>query len=161
MSDREHCAFIALVDRLRASAEQAGDTAFAEALAECFLFVSGGNLDCPMGQLILEDTLRSGKPPGASLPAPSAPEPSEVHRPPQPTVLKRRERFDQLRHLLMKDAMWKHDARYLEALAACERLTTVCDQPGGEVFDCPIRRLLRDLREQDGGGHDPAAQETS
>ncbi len=46
--------------------------------------------------------------------------------------------------------MWKHDARYLEALAACERYTNDQSMP-----DCPIRRLLR---EQGGGGHDPGAK---
>ena len=149
MSDREHYAFIALIDRLRASAERVGDMAFAEALAECFLNVSGGNQDCPIGQLILEDTVRSGKLPGAGKLSPSAPEPPRTRRP-QPTVLKRRALFDGWIPLLEKEATRQHDAQYLEALAACKRLAT----DGGPV-DCPIRRLLR---EQGGGGLAPDAK---
>ncbi len=150
MSEYDHCVFIKLVERLRAEAEQRGDVAFADALNQCILLVSGGNFDCPMGQLILEDTLRSGKLPGAAFPSPSALQQSRSgDAPVQRTVLKRGEIFEKLRHLLKQEAMRRQDTRYLEALEACERVTNNQSFSGVPDWDCPVRRLLQERGRRD------------
>lgn len=151
MFEDDHCAFIKLVERLRAEVEQQGDVAFADALNQCMLSVSGGDLDCPMGQLILEDTLRSGKLPGAAFSSPSAlPQSRSGNSPVQRKGLKRSEVFGKLRHLLKQDAMRRQDTRYLDALEACERLTEGCDR--SSIPDCPVRRLLQEHKDGQGPG---------
>ena len=141
MSDQTHCTFIRLIDQLRAEAESEGDSKFAGALTQCMLEVSGGNVACPMGDLILEDTLYSGKPPGAVFSSPPASSSRTIgdHRPPKTNALKRGDIFDTLRNLLKQEAAQKQDARYLEALQACERITNESSDS-----DCPIRRLLEE-----------------
>ncbi len=151
VSEYDHCAYIALVERLRAEAEQRGDAAFAAALAECTVHVSGGDLDCPMGQLILEDTLRSGKLPGASFPSPSALPPSRQSAPPVPSrSLKRGEIFEKLQHLLKQEATRRGDTRYLEALEACMR--SIKKDKDLPMIDCPVHRILQ--ARKDGQGPD-------
>ncbi|TAJ25429.1 MAG: hypothetical protein EPO64_08210 [Nitrospirae bacterium] len=149
MSDREHCAFIALIDRLRAHAEREGDVAFAEALAECLLNISGGTRTVRWGSSFWRARCGPG-----SRRARACPRPQPLSRPGRiarrsRSCLKQREPFDGLRRFLEKEATRKHDARYLEALAACERITA-----DGDPFGCPIRCLLR---EQGGGGLGPGA----
>lgn len=148
MSDREHVAFMAIIDRLRAEAEARGDVAFAEALAACLLHVSGGDLNCPMGQLILEDSLRAGTLPGAAL---SALPPSRPAVPRAPSRrLTRQALVEKLLAFLRQEATRRGDTRYLEAVSACH--LTLTTESGME--DCPLRRLLH-AREDSQEGAEP------
>lgn len=124
--------FIRVMDRLAEEAKAKGDKSFAEALSHCVLNVSGGNPDCPMGRLVLEEYLRSGHlPNGAGPPLPGSPGSTLTQTPPA----KREVLIDRLHDLLKREAIWRKDQRFLDAL-------TSCGQAIKEEEFCPLRRLL-------------------
>jgi hypothetical protein len=63
---------VTIIDRYHLEAERKGDTAFAEALKACALTISGGNMLCPLGALVVTETVRTGKFPLSAL-TPQAP----------------------------------------------------------------------------------------
>lgn len=133
MSTDRHAQFLQIMDRLGAEAKAKGDKSFAEALSECTLHASGGNPDCPMGRLLMEDYVRTGQlPEGAAASS----------RPITPAVksgsnsaLSREAIVDRLHELLTREAIWRKDQRFLDSLAACQAAIR-------EEEFCPLHRLL-------------------
>jgi len=126
--------FIEFMHRLRELATRHGDTAFAEALAECIVNVTSGHPECPLGQICLQDYAEIGAVPPAQaqvpLEAPGVP-------PQQPTgqTLNREALLAHIHQLLKEDARFSQDTTMLTALEAC-RLFRQSDPA------CPIRRLF-------------------
>jgi hypothetical protein len=73
----QHEKFIRLRELVRQKAERMGDRTLAEGLAQCIQNAvrDGGDFNCPIGQLIKEDYIQTGKLPSGWLlsPAPSPP----------------------------------------------------------------------------------------
>jgi hypothetical protein len=130
---------VVVIDRFRAEAERKGHAPFAEALSACALNMSGGNLTCPVGMLVLEETLKTGKflaselkpqAPGAA-PGSTAPAAGEV------SVQKAAEwasQFSKLWTILEDEARRSGDKECLDALKDCEEITP--------QHQCPVRVLL-------------------
>ena len=136
---------LTVIDRFRVEAEQGGDVALSNALQGCTLNMSGGNLDCPIGKLIVEDMARTGKFPADYL----LQTPSDRSAPPlhgslpasEATgknalldALEWRSTFTRLWTALKEDAEREQDKDCLEALEDCENLTT--------EHRCPVRGLI-------------------
>lgn len=136
---------VAVVDRFHKEAEMKGDVIFADALRACALNMSGGDLNCPVGRLVFEETLRTGKfmagdltpqtpapPPAAPAKSGQAPHPSAGTFPPATTEWSTT--FFKLWSILKEDAKQNGDKECLEALQESEELTP--------QHQCPIRVLL-------------------
>jgi hypothetical protein len=137
---------VTIIDRYHVEAARKGDTAFAEALKNCALTISGGNMLCPLGALVITETVRTGKFPLSSL-APQAPrettstQPSGSHAPLSSTVthstvkaLEWQSTFSKLWTLLEEEAKRSGDKDLLSALQDCEEVT--------ENHACPVRELI-------------------
>lgn len=136
---------VTIIDRFHVEADRKGDVAFAEALKACALTISGGNMLCPLGNLVVEETLRTGQFPLSAL-TPQAPpqappvQPSGLPSPPpgavHPTLkaVEWQKTFSRLWALLEEDAKRTGDKNLLAALQDCEALT--------DSHKCPVRELI-------------------
>lgn len=137
---------VTIIDRYHVEAARKGDTAFAEALKACTLTISGGNMMCPLGQLMVSETVRTGKFPVSAL-TPQAPretasaKPSGSPVPLSSTVahspmkaLEWQSTFSKLWTLLEEEARRSGDKELLSALQECEEVT--------EHHACPVRELI-------------------
>jgi hypothetical protein len=88
-----------LMDRLLAKAEREGDPTLADALAHCVLNVAGDTAGCPLSRLFLLDYAASERG-----------DPDHLKR----TI------GDRLHTLLMGEAIWGKNTRYLDMLLSCE-----------------------------------------
>lgn len=140
---KRHLMVIAVLERFLAEAERKGDAVLAEALNLCMLNMTGGNLYCPMGALVIEASIRLDKPPGAYLPAATPPPASfKAQAPAAPLdgstlmrkTMEQRETILKLLNLLETDARQRGDKELLEALQACDEIT--------EQHACPLRLLV-------------------
>ncbi len=136
---------VTIIDRYHLEAERKGDAAFAEALKACALTISGGNMLCPLGQLVVTETVRTGKFPLSSL-TPQAPRQSTstqlsglqptassaVH--PTLKAVEWQNTFSKLWTLLEEEARRTGDKDCLAALQDCEELTA--------THACPVRELI-------------------
>ncbi len=137
---------VTIIDRYHLEAARKGDTAFAEALQACALTISGGNMLCPLGALVINETVRTGKFPLSAL-APQAPGEktadqrsgsftsfsSTVTHPPM-KALEWQATFNKLWKLLEEEARRSGDKELLSALQECEEVT--------ENHACPVRELI-------------------
>jgi hypothetical protein len=133
MSTNRHAQFLQIMDRLGAEAKAKGDKSFAEALSHCTLNVSGGNPDCPMARLLMEDYIQTGQLPDGAA-ASSRPITAAVNSGSNPAPC-REAIVDRLHELLKREAIWRKDQRFLESLAACQGAIK-------EEEFCPLHRLL-------------------
>lgn len=121
--------FIQIRKKLQDRATQAGDPVFAHAIADCILNVEGGNLECPLGQLAVEEYLENKTflAPPSNQPAPA----------PLSNIPVTRKQFIDLTHqLIMRDPIVTHDERACAALHECEAYRT--SNPL-----CPLFSVLR------------------
>ncbi len=136
---------VTIIDRFHIEAERKGDAAFAEALKSCALIISGGNLTCPLGNLVIEETVRTGQFPTSALmpraPDQLAPAPSAGPQTLSSTVVNPmlkavewRNTFSKLWTLLEEEAKRTGDKACLAALQECE-------EPS-ESHKCPVRELI-------------------
>ena len=136
---------VTIIDRYHLEAKNKGDVAFAEALQSCALTISGGNMLCPLGQLVVNETVRTGKFPLSAL-TPQAPRqntptqlsglqasPSHAIHPTLKAV-EWQNTFSKLWTLLMEEARRSGDKDLLSALQDCEELT--------QNHACPVRDLI-------------------
>ena len=134
---------VTVIDRFHAEADRKGQKPFAEALRACALNMSGGNLTCPVGMLVLEETLKTGKfltndlkPQAPSRTAPSD-STAATHEPGTVSPKQAAEwasQFSKLWTILEEDAKRSGDKECLEALQECKELTP--------QHQCPVRVLL-------------------
>jgi len=137
---------VTIIDRYHVEAARKGDTAFAEALKACALTISGGNMMCPLGQLMVSETVRTGKFPLSAL-TPQAPQQSGSTQPaggpaslsstvihPTMKALEWQSTFSKLWTLLEEEAKRSGDKELLSALQECEDVT--------EHHACPVRELI-------------------
>jgi hypothetical protein len=136
---------VTIMDRFHIEAERKGDSVFAEALKSCALTIAGGNMLCPLGNLVVEETLRTGQFPLSAL-TPRAPRPAPPAQPsasnassPTPVhpVLKATEwqkTFSKLWGLLEEEARRSGDKNLFAALQDCKELS--------ETHQCPVRVLI-------------------
>lgn len=133
---------LTVMERFREEAEKKGHQPFADALQSCTLEISGGNMDCPLGKLVVDESARTGVfmafKPGAPAPRPrdAAPErggqaPTDIS---STTVLEWQSKYTKLWSLLKEDARLAKDTDCLEALEACNELT--------QTHRCPVRELI-------------------
>lgn len=136
---------VTIINRYHIEAERKGDIAFAEALKSCATAISGGNLTCPLGQLVLDETVRTGifplsaltpQAPGRSESAPAmgskASLDSDMH--PALKAVEWRNTFFKLWALLEEEARRTGDKTCLEALQECAEPST--------SHKCPVRELI-------------------
>jgi len=137
---------VTIIDRYHLEAERKGDTAFADALKACALTISGGNMLCPLGQLVVTETVRTGKFPLSAL-TPQAPRqgastqlsglpPSSSSTAVHPTLkaVEWQNTFSKLWTLLEEEARRSGDKDLLSSLQDCEEITA--------NHACPVRDLI-------------------
>lgn len=136
---------VTIIDRYHQEAARKGDAAFADSLKACALIISGGNMLCPLGQLVVTETVRTGKFPLSAL-TPQAPgqspspQPSGLQSSPSGAVhpalraVEWQNTFTKLWTLLKEEAKRSGDKDLLSALQDCEELT--------EHHACPVRELI-------------------
>jgi hypothetical protein len=128
---------VTIIDRYHLEAERKGDLAFAEALKACALTISGGNMLCPLGALVVTETVRTGKFPLSAL-TPQAPRQTSptqsgaVH--PALKAVEWQSTFSKLWTLLEEEARRSKDKDLLSALQDCEEITA--------NHACPVRDLI-------------------
>jgi len=131
---------VVVIDRFRAEAERKGHAPFAEALSACALNMSGGNLTCPVGMLVLEETLKTGKFLTSDLKphAPTAPGGGQATGMSADVSMQKAaewaSQFSKLWMILEDEAKRSGDKECLEALQECKELTP--------QHQCPVRVLL-------------------
>lgn len=133
---------LTVMERFRMEAEHKGHAPFAEALRSCTLEISGGNMDCPLGKLVVDESARTGvfMAFNASAPPPQPRNPARGEGGPPPTglppatVLEWQSKYARLWNLLKDDARLANDTDCLEALEACNDLT--------QNHRCPVRELI-------------------
>lgn len=133
---------LTVMERFREEAEQKGHLPFADALRSCTLEIAGGNMDCPLGKLVVDESVRTGvfKAFNLSAPAPRRrdPAPAEGRQAPTDispmTILEWQSKYNKLWSLLKGDAKLAKDTDCLEALEACQDLT--------QSHRCPVRELI-------------------
>lgn len=136
---------VTIIDRYHQEAARKGDPAFADALKACALTISGGNMLCPLGQLVVNETVRTGKFPlsaltpqaprqgsSSQLPGPQSSASDAVH--PALKAVEWQSTFTKLWTLLEEEAKRSGDKDLLSALQDCEELT--------EHHACPVRELI-------------------
>jgi hypothetical protein len=135
---------VTIVDRYHLEAARKGDTTFAEALKSCALTISGGNMLCPLGQLVVTETVRTGKFPLSAL-TPQAPRPATATQPsglptsstaenPTLKAIEWQSTFSKLWTILEEEARRSGDKDLLSALEDCKEMT--------EHHACPVRDLI-------------------
>jgi len=133
---------LTVMERFREEAEGKGHQPFADALHRCRLEIAGGNMECPLGELVVDESARTGVFMAFNLSAPaprrrdSAPaEGRQALAEVAPvTVLEWQSKYDKLWSLLKEDARLANDTDCLEALEACNDLT--------RKHRCPVRELI-------------------
>ena len=133
---------MAIMERFREEAEQKGHLPFADALHSCRLEIASGNMECPLGKLVVDESARTGvfMAFNASAPAPRRRDPASAEGRPAPTdtssmtVLEWQSKYTKLWTLLKEDAERAGDTECLEALEACNDLT--------QKHRCPVRELI-------------------
>ncbi len=142
---------VTIIDRFHVEAERKGDAAFAEALKSCALAISGGNLTCPLGNLVIEETVRTGQFPLSAL-TPRAPDQLAPAPPASPQASRSsavnpalkavewRNTFFKLWALLQEEAKRTGDTACLIALRECE-------EPS-DSHKCPVRELIAQYLKQ-------------
>lgn len=133
---------LTVMERFREEAETKGHRPFAVALRSCTMEIVGGNMDCPLGKLVVDESARTGvfMAFNTSAPPPQRPDhgPEEASTAPAAMspmkVLEWKNKYDRLWKLLKEDAKLANDADLLEALEACNDLTT--------GHRCPVRELI-------------------
>jgi hypothetical protein len=131
---------VTIIDRYHVEAARKGDLAFAEALKSCAMTISGGNMLCPLGSLVVTETVRTGKFPLSTL-APQAPRQASTQPGQAPPAAHSRLKalewqttFSKLWTLLEEEARRSGDKDLLSALQDCEEITT--------NHACPVRDLI-------------------
>lgn len=133
---------LTVMERFREEAEAKGHQPFADALQSCTMEIAGGNMDCPLGKLVVDESARTGvfmafnaagadprhqgAGRAAAKPAPAAMSPM--------TLLEWQSKYKRLWNLLKEDAKLAKDTECLEALEACNDLT--------QNHRCPVRELI-------------------
>jgi hypothetical protein len=141
---------VTIIDRYHLEAQRKGDAAFAEALKSCALTISGGNMLCPLGALVVTETVRTGKFPLSAL-TPQAPRPATSAQPaglqtspgginPALKAVEWQSTFSKLWTLLEEEAKRSGDKDLLSALQDCEEITA--------NHACPVRELIARALEQ-------------
>jgi hypothetical protein len=136
---------VTIIDRYHVEAQRKGDAAFAEALKTCALTISGGNMLCPLGALVVTETVRTGKFPLSAL-TPQAPRQTTPAQPaglqpsspgginPALKAVEWQNTFTKLWTLLEEEARRSGDKDLLSALQDCEEITS--------NHACPVRELI-------------------
>jgi hypothetical protein len=132
MVPQDHDQFLALIARLRAVAEQHGDTAFADGLAACLIDASGGEPKCPLAALFLADYADTGRLPKIDDRRARPLRPLSASDPPP---YDRRHLFEHLRRALEDKAVVRQDATLVEALRGCDAARRTNEH-------CPLHGLL-------------------
>jgi len=130
------------MERFREEAEQKGHLPFADALRSCTLEIAGGNMECPLGKLVVDESARTGVfmafNAGAQPPVRREPALAEGRQAPADissmAVLEWQSKYTKLWDLLKEDAKRAGDTECLEALEACTDLTP--------QHRCPVRQLI-------------------
>ena len=142
---------VTIIDRFHVEAARKGDLDFAEALNACAMTISGGNMLCPLGQLVVNETVRTGKFPRSAL-TPQAPRQAAPAQPaglqtssgrmnPALKAVEWQTTFSKLWTLLEEEAKRSGDKDLLSALQDCEEITP--------NHACPVRELIaRSLGQQ-------------
>lgn len=133
---------LTIMERFREEAEQRGHLPFADALQSCTHEIARGNMECPLGQLVVDESARTGVFMAFKLdaPPPSRRDSSPAEKPGIPsditpmTALEWKSKYARLWGLLKEDARLAKDADCLEALEACNDLT--------QEHRCPVRELI-------------------
>jgi hypothetical protein len=142
MFSRRLIKIMTVMERFREEAEQKGHQPFADALHRCRLEISGGNMDCPLGKLVVDESARTGvfMAFNISAPAPAPRDRTSGEGGQAPTgigpvtVLEWQNKYARLWSLLKEDARLARDTDCLEALEACHDLT--------QDHRCPVRELI-------------------
>jgi len=131
-----------VMERFREEAEAKAHQPFADALRSCTMEIAGGNMDCPLGKLVVDESARtgvfmafntSGPSPERRDPGPAAGRQAPAAVSPM-TVLEWQSKYARLWSLLKEDARRANDTECLEALEACNDLT--------QNHQCPVRELI-------------------
>lgn len=133
---------LTVMERFREEAESKGHLPFADALQSCRSEIIGGNMDCPLGKLVVDESARTGvfMAFNASAPSPRRrdPAPAEGRQAPADisptTVLEWKSKYAKLWTLLKADAKLAKDTDCLEALEVCHDPT--------QNHRCPVRELI-------------------
>jgi hypothetical protein len=142
MFSRRLIKIMTVMERFREEAEQKGHQPFADALHRCRLEISGGNMDCPLGKLVVDESARTGvftafdisaPAPRRRDPAPAEGKQAPANIPPV-TVLEWQSKYARLWSFLKEDAKLARDTDCLEALEAC-------NDPA-QNHRCPVRELI-------------------
>jgi hypothetical protein len=133
---------LTIMERFRQEAEQRGHLPFADAIRGCTYEIASGNMECPLGRLVVDESARTGvfmafkldAPPPRRRDSPPA-EGQEIPSDFSPiTVLEWQNKYNRLWTLLKEDARLAKDTDCLEALEACNDLT--------QEHRCPVRDLI-------------------
>ncbi len=142
MFSRRLVKIMTVIERFREEAEQRGHQPFADALHGCRLEISAGNMECPLGKLVVDESARTGVfmafNASAQAPRRRDPAPAEGRQAPAEVtpmvVLEWQSKYAALWRLLKEDAKRAGDTDCLEALEACNDLT--------QKHRCPVRELI-------------------
>jgi hypothetical protein len=142
MFSRRLVKIMKVMERFREEAEQKGQLPFADALRSCTLEIAGGNMECPLGMLVVDESARTGVFMAFNLnaPAPQRRDPASAEGRQVPadtsamTVLEWQSKYAKLWSLLKEDAKLAKDIECLEALEACSDLA--------QQHGCPVRELI-------------------
>ena len=142
MFSRRLVKIIKVMERFREEAEQKGQLPFADALQSCTLEIASGNMECPLGMLVVDESARTGvfMAFNLSAPAPQRRDPASAEGRQVPTdtsamtVLEWQSKCAKLWSLLKEDAKLVKDTECLEALEACS--------DPAQTHGCPVRELI-------------------
>jgi hypothetical protein len=142
MFSRRLVKIMKVMERFREEAEQQGHLPFADALRSCTLEIAGGNMECPLGMLVVDESARTGVFMAFNLSAPAPPrrDPASAEGRQVPadtsamTVLEWQNKYAKLWSLLKEDAKLAKDTECLEALEACS--------DPAQKHGCPVRELI-------------------
>ena len=131
-----------VMERFREEAEQKGHLPFADALQICRMEIAAGNMDCPLGKLVVDESARTGVFMAFKANAPAPPRHDPAHREGRQaptniaaaTALEWQSKYAKLWSLLIEDAKLARDTDCLEALEACHNPT--------QSHRCPVRDLI-------------------
>jgi len=142
MFSRRLIKILTVMERFRDEAEKKGHQPFADALQSCTLEISGGNMDCPLGKLVVDESARTGVFMAFNSSAPASRPPDSASERggkaqadiSSTTVLEWQSKYTKLWSLLKEDARLAKDTDCLEALESCNELT--------QNHRCPVRELI-------------------
>jgi hypothetical protein len=135
---------MAIMERFYEEAETKGHRAFADALYRCTKTIASGDMDCPLGKLVVDESARTGKFLAFDAAAHALSQRSQAPKGEQSPIpvndmspvqaLEWQSKYTKLWSLLKEDAKLAGDAECLEALDACNDLT--------KTHRCPVRELI-------------------